>query len=103
MPTPNGEKIRETRQRRGWKLSELARRANVKVKTLANIESGHQVASVELLQRVADELGFDQASALYLNADKRPRDTRPADNRPPDKPKPPEEKKPRPVKSGVMA
>lgn len=100
MPTPNGEKIRETRQRRGWKLSDLARRADVKVKTLANIESGHQVASVELLQRVADALGLNEAAKLY-DKDERPKDTRPSDNRPPNKPKPPPE--PEPVKNEVAA
>lgn len=56
MPQPNRTRIREARQRRGWKLSELADRAGVKTQHLANIESGHATASVEVLQRLADAL-----------------------------------------------
>ncbi|QFU87833.1 helix-turn-helix domain-containing protein [Amycolatopsis sp. YIM 10] len=58
MPTPNRQLIRATRQKRGWKLAELAGRANVKPQHLANIESGHATASIEVLQRLALELGL---------------------------------------------
>lgn len=56
MPSPNRSLIRSLRQRRGWKLGELADLSRTKVQHLANIESGYATASVEVLQRIADAL-----------------------------------------------
>jgi ribosome-binding protein aMBF1 (putative translation factor) len=56
MPQPNGTRIREARQDRGWSLGDLADKARIKKQHLANIESGHSTASIEALQRLADAL-----------------------------------------------
>jgi len=59
MPTPNSEAIRSRRREAGWKLRELSERARVKYQHLANIESGHAVASIEVLHRIAKALDVD--------------------------------------------
>lgn len=56
MPLPNRTLIRQTRQERGLKVSELAERTRIKTQHLYNIESGYAVASIEVLQRIADAL-----------------------------------------------
>lgn len=54
-----GGVIRELRERRGWSLRELGRRADVDVSIISRVESGQQVGmNPENLARVAQTLGI---------------------------------------------
>lgn len=73
-----GKRIRERRIEKGWKISELAERADLGDDFLGKIERGQGIASLETVVKIAnalncgiDELvGKDVSSAVnYLNAD----------------------------------
>jgi transcriptional regulator with XRE-family HTH domain len=64
MPAVNAAEIRRRRQRLGLKLGEFAERSRVKYKTVANIECGHQVPSIEVVYRLADALGVEAEEIL---------------------------------------
>ncbi|MGH3535816.1 MAG: helix-turn-helix domain-containing protein [Pseudonocardiaceae bacterium] len=64
MPPTNHSIIRKTRVARGWKVSELARRADVRPGHLANVESGCVNASIEFLNKVANVLDLPVAALL---------------------------------------
>jgi transcriptional regulator with XRE-family HTH domain len=53
-----GEHLRETRQQRGDTLRSVARRANLSIQYLSEIERGRKEASSEVIGAVADALGL---------------------------------------------
>ena len=67
MPAVRGDEIRRRRQRLGLKLGEFSVVARVKYQTLANIESGCQQPSIEVVYRLAGALGAE-AEELLVNA-----------------------------------
>lgn len=73
-----GKRIREKRIEKGWKISELAERADLGDDFLGKIERGQGIASLETIVKIANALncglddlvGKDLSSAVnYLNAD----------------------------------
>ncbi|HEX3783696.1 MAG TPA: helix-turn-helix transcriptional regulator [Pseudonocardiaceae bacterium] len=58
MPKPAGATIRTLRQQRGIKVREFARKVRIGRSTAYNIEIG-QSTSIEVLYRMANELGVD--------------------------------------------
>lgn len=56
------------RKRRGWKRSELAERASVSYQHIYNIERGFNIASEEVLQRIANALETDLEHVMKLEA-----------------------------------
>jgi transcriptional regulator with XRE-family HTH domain len=66
MPEANGSEIRRRRRETGMKLSDLARKTGIKVKTLANAESLNQVISVEYAVRIAAALPDTRPEDLLL-------------------------------------
>jgi DNA-binding XRE family transcriptional regulator len=59
MPKPNGSRIRSLRQECGVKTGAMAKRVGCSRQHLTNIEAGyHTAASIELLNRLARELGL---------------------------------------------
>lgn len=73
-----GKRIREKRIEKGWKISELAERADLGDDFLGKIERGQGIASLETVVKIANALscglddlvGKDLSSAVnYLNAD----------------------------------
>lgn len=58
------ELIRVARQRGGWTLRQLARRAGTSHSTLAAYESGRVHPTVNTLERVLDAAGFEARSEL---------------------------------------
>lgn len=82
MPTPNGPAIRRHRVEQGIRTRELAARIGVSYVHMANIEKGHNTASIEVIHRIAHALG---AVAHEL-----------IDHRPP--PRPPGPTHPRPTR-----
>jgi transcriptional regulator with XRE-family HTH domain len=67
MPKPAGQAIRSLRQQRGIKVREFAQTLKVSTKTASNIERG-QSASIELLYRIANELGVDISEITETSA-----------------------------------
>ncbi len=63
-PRQAGAKIRQERQRRGWKTNHLARLADCRPNTLSHIEAERALASIELLHRVAAALKVPYESLL---------------------------------------
>lgn len=101
MPQPNGTAIRTRRQRAGLKLAELAEQARVKYQHLANIESGHAVASIEVLHRLARALDAADVTELVSKDETRPQDNRPKP--PPTKTTGRTDKKPKKAHEGEAA
>lgn len=64
MPAVKRLEIRQRRQRLGEKLAQFSERAGVRYQTLANIESGCQVPSIEVVYRIANALGCDAEEIL---------------------------------------
>ena len=54
---PLGQQIRDLRQKRGWTLAELARRAGTSAPTLHRYENGWDRFELETLRRIAAALG----------------------------------------------
>ena len=50
--------LRHWRERRGYSVRELARRAGVGFVTVSRIENGHMSPTVEMLERLATALGI---------------------------------------------
>lgn len=53
------QQIRQARQARGVSIRALAAAAGVSKTTVTNIEQGHKSATVSLVQRMLDVLGYE--------------------------------------------
>lgn len=69
MPQPNGSLIRSLRQEAGVKTGTMAKTVGCSRQHLTNIESGHmRAASIELLSRLARELGVPATDLIATDA-----------------------------------
>lgn len=53
------EKIKSLRMERGMSIRQLADATGVSKTTIVNIEQGYNSASIELVQRLLDHLGYE--------------------------------------------
>lgn len=53
------ETIKSLRQERGMSIRQLADATGVSKTTIVNIEQGYNSASIELVQRLLDHLGYE--------------------------------------------
>lgn len=68
MPKPAGATIRTLRQKRGIKVREFAKAVRIGRSTAYAIESVDQSTSIEVLYRMANELGVDVSTLLAADA-----------------------------------
>jgi transcriptional regulator with XRE-family HTH domain len=68
------KRVRSLRERRGWSLSELARRAGIGVSTLSEIEAGQSAPRLDTLVALAHALGAPLET--FLHADENPLEAR---------------------------
>jgi Zn-dependent peptidase ImmA (M78 family)/DNA-binding XRE family transcriptional regulator len=68
------KRVRSLRERRGWSLSELARRAGIGVSTLSEIEAGQSAPRLDTLVALAHALGAPLDT--FLHADENPLEAR---------------------------
>ena len=68
------KRVRSLRERRGWSLSELARRAGIGVSTLSEIEAGQSAPRLDTLVALAHALGAPLET--FLHADENPLEVR---------------------------
>jgi len=68
------KRVRSLRERRGWSLSELARRAGIGVSTLSEIEAGQSAPRLDTLGALAHALGAPLET--FLHADENPLEAR---------------------------
>jgi transcriptional regulator with XRE-family HTH domain len=68
MPKPNGPHIRSLRQQSGMKVGALAKQADIAPVTAANIENGHNTASIEVLYRIARVLDVPVEELIAADA-----------------------------------
>lgn len=68
MPKPNGSLIRSRRQELGIKTGTMAKTVGCSRQHLTNIESGWVVASIELLNRLANELDVPVPQLIATDA-----------------------------------
>jgi transcriptional regulator with XRE-family HTH domain len=66
MPQVAGTRIREARRKRGIRVGAFATRVGISTKHLDNVEAGRKPASIELLNRIATELGIERAEDLIV-------------------------------------
>jgi len=59
------KRVRSLRERRGWSLSELARRAGIGVSTLSEIEAGQSAPRLDTLGALAHALGAPLETFLH--------------------------------------
>jgi transcriptional regulator with XRE-family HTH domain len=64
MPWPNGERIRQARQKTGVTCKDFAADIGISRAHQDNIESARATASIEVLYRVANKLGLDISEVL---------------------------------------
>ena len=70
--------IASLRQRRGWSAAELARRAGIDARTLANVEAGANV-TLATLTAIADALDLPQQQVMFGGSVAAPAHDDPAD------------------------
>jgi DNA-binding XRE family transcriptional regulator len=68
MPKPNGSLIRSRRQELGIKTGTMAKTVGCSRQHLTNIESGWVAASIELLNRLANELDVPVPELIATDA-----------------------------------
>jgi Zn-dependent peptidase ImmA (M78 family)/transcriptional regulator with XRE-family HTH domain len=68
------KRVRSLRERKGWSLSELARRAGIGVSTLSEIEAGQSAPRLDTLGALAHALGAPLDT--FLHADENPLEAR---------------------------
>jgi transcriptional regulator with XRE-family HTH domain len=68
------KRVRSLRERKGWSLSELARRAGIGVSTLSEIEAGQSAPRLDTLVALAHALGAPLDT--FLHADENPLEAR---------------------------
>lgn len=61
-----GEKIKERRKAKGWKLRELSKETGVSIAFLARIEKGDRFPSAAVLRKIAKPLGFTETELLKM-------------------------------------
>ena len=76
---PIGDRLRESRQERGWSLRDLAVRLGVSPSLISQIETGRARPSVNTLYAIADELGVSLDDLLFMDPDRGGPVGRPAD------------------------
>ena len=62
-----GKTIRILRQAKGWKTSDLAKKAKVSVSFLSLIESGDRQPSLEVLRRLSKALGLAPEALIVMS------------------------------------
>lgn len=78
MPQPNGERIRAARQELGIKTPAFAQLVQVSTVHMQNIERGHNTASIEVLYRIARQLGVPISDVLVEDVPAENQGRRPA-------------------------
>lgn len=68
MPQVKGSEIREKRQRLGVKPGEMADRVGISTPHLRNIELGNRTPAIEVVHRLARELGVEADDLLATPA-----------------------------------
>lgn len=68
-----GEKVKERRKAKGWRLRNLSEESGVSITFLARIERGERFPSAAVLRKIAKPLGFTEVElfkmAGYLSRD----------------------------------